>query len=173
MTHKPSAQKPSAQESSVQETPPIDVGSEWIHTDGSPNGSSFTVTDIWIDEDGTTRVQARMHSGRVITLTPSDLRTQIQAGDIRRVASAHATPPRLDTTGREWIQVSTAPLRFEYGRAQVGSTRPTGVLAYVEREPANYFSWAVYRGDHTPKAASSEEEAKARALATLQERRAL
>ena len=85
--------------------------------------------------------------------------------------TAQQTPQ--DATGREWIQVGTDPLRYEYGRTGATHGRPTDVLAYVEREPSGYFRWAVYRGTNDPKAAPSRAEAQERALATLHERDAL
>mgnify|MGYP006434035685 CR=1 FL=1 len=87
-----------------------------------------------------------------------------------RVRNQRAEASAHDPTGREWIQVGTDPLRYEYGRTGATHGRPTDVLAYVEREPSGYFRWAVYRGNQEAKAAPSRAEAQERALATLRER---
>ena len=84
-----------------------------------------------------------------------------------------AQEPPQDATAREWMQVGTDPLRYEYGRGGAVHGRPTDVLAYVEREPSGRFRWAVYRGKHDPRAAPSRAEAQERAVATLRERGAL
>lgn len=183
--------KPSAQSCSAPEIPPIDIGSKWHRADrlssaGRPSAgssstghSSLTVTDIWVGENGTTRVQARTRNGQILTLTSGDFRTQIKSGTLQRIgytsdmSASQETIGHKEATNRAWIQVSSGPLRYEYGYAHPGTTRPTRVLAYVEREPADYFSWGVYRGDYAPRAAASLGEAKIRALDTLRELGAL
>lgn len=185
--------KPSAQSFSAPEIPPIDIGSKWHRADrsssagrsstssSSTGSSSLTVIDIWVGENGTTQVQARTRNGQILTLTSGDFRNQIKSGTLQRIGYASGMSSSRETisrdeasrdeaTNRAWIQVSAVPLRYEYGYAHPGNTRPTGVLAYVEREPADYFSWGVYRGHHAPQAAASLGEAKTRALATLRER---
>lgn len=86
-------------------------------------------------------------------------------------ASAAQEPSAASSTNaREWMQVGTDPLRYEYGRPGASHGRPADVLAYVERERSGRFRWDVYRGTRTGKAAPSLQEAKQRALDTLEER---